>query len=142
MLFRPEWGNYDMAVGESVCSVFSGVADPVSFGFRFAVPTEKTHKIEHSVEARNLHQLYNKVREIRTNLTGYEELTDIWNKLKMNHSEDWLLALEILEILELQNIQSEIKAEINEYLNHFKSISEDFNILISDGIQAIKELMI
>ena len=26
-LFKPEWGIYDMAVGEKITSVFSGVAD-------------------------------------------------------------------------------------------------------------------
>jgi phenylalanine-4-hydroxylase len=140
VLFQPEWGNYDMAVGQFVCSVYSGVADPVSFGFRFAVPTEKTHKIEHGAQAQNLHRLYSKVREIRTNNSGFEELNGIWNTLKINHPDDWLLALEILEILELHNIYPEIKFEITEYLNQFSSISEDFRILIYDGIQAIEEL--
>ena len=26
-IFKPEWGNYDMAVGEKIISVFCGAAD-------------------------------------------------------------------------------------------------------------------
>jgi phenylalanine-4-hydroxylase len=31
ILFRPEWGMYDMAIGESITSVFSGAADSEAF---------------------------------------------------------------------------------------------------------------
>jgi hypothetical protein len=57
-LFRPEWGMYDMAVGEKITSVFSWPADPVAFGLSFPVPAEKTHKIIHNDKARKLHKLY------------------------------------------------------------------------------------
>ncbi len=32
LYFKPEWGDFDLAIGEKVCSVFGGPADQVAFG--------------------------------------------------------------------------------------------------------------
>ena len=45
ILFQPEWGSYDMAVGESVVSVFHGAADKDSYDQIPLVPRERTIKI-------------------------------------------------------------------------------------------------
>jgi phenylalanine-4-hydroxylase len=64
-LFQPEWGIYDMAVGEKIVAAFSGPADPAAFGLQFPVPEERTHKIRHTEKARTLHRMYNEVRKLR-----------------------------------------------------------------------------
>ena len=48
ILFQPEWGIYDMAVGKKVISAFSGPADVNSFDLISHVPTSKTIKAKHS----------------------------------------------------------------------------------------------
>jgi len=65
ILFHPDWGVYDMAVGKKVVSVYSGVADPENFGLVFEAPKEKTHKIKYSEVELQLHKLYQEVRDIR-----------------------------------------------------------------------------
>src|SRR5512138_308622 len=97
-LFQPDWGIYDMAAGQSVISVFAGAADPGKYGVRYPSIREKTHKIVHDETAQALHALYQQVREARTAGNTDGLLTHIWDLLKANHPEDWLLPLEILEL--------------------------------------------
>ncbi|MBU0982528.1 MAG: aromatic amino acid hydroxylase, partial [candidate division Zixibacteria bacterium] len=47
ILFRPEWGNYDMAVGESIISVFNGAADKDAYLQVALVPGERTIRAEY-----------------------------------------------------------------------------------------------
>ena len=66
VLFQPEWGTYDMAVGESIVSVFSGAADMAVFSKDNPfVPSELTHKIQYGEKRLELHKLYQKIRDIR-----------------------------------------------------------------------------
>ncbi|MCS6978496.1 MAG: aromatic amino acid hydroxylase [Flavobacteriales bacterium] len=99
ILFRPEWGVFDLAVGHSVISVFSGVADPWSFPLHFEPPREKTHKIQYSDDMRRLHQMYGQVRKVREGTEPPESLLDILDALPAINAHSWLLVLEILEIL-------------------------------------------
>ena len=99
ILFKPEWGTYDMAVGEKIVSVFCGAADKEAFEEISHVSEVQTKKTEYPIEVKTLHQLYQKVRDIRINNQGFEALAGIFTELKSNFREDWLCALEILEIL-------------------------------------------
>ena len=127
-LFKPEWGIYDMAVGEKITSVFSGVADKyIDSKENPFVPTEKTHKIKYSQERLRLDNLYQQVREVRDEKRPKSELPEIWQKLK-KHQNDWLCAIEILEINEdpamNQDILSFLKSDNHKTVAH----------LIYDGI--------
>jgi phenylalanine-4-hydroxylase len=64
VLFQPEWGVYDMAVGKKVTSAFSGPADVNSFDLISHLPSSKTIKAKHSAE-RDLEILYQTVRNTR-----------------------------------------------------------------------------
>jgi phenylalanine-4-hydroxylase len=118
ILFQPEWGIFDMAVGEKVISAFSGAADPDNYRFRLPVPEEKTHKIVHSAKSRKLHELYRELREIRNSAKITGRLNEIWETLKKDYPEDWLLAFEIHELIsgknEFQSTQSEMEAFIRD----------------------------
>jgi phenylalanine-4-hydroxylase len=134
-LFLPEWGTYDMAVGSRIVSAFAGPADPYSFGVEYAVPEEKTHKIRHSEKALKLHALYQQVRDIRETNCSFALLPAVWEALKADHAEDWLLALEILELLKAKKIKDEFYQEVLDFLNKKKSQGEPFRKLISDGLE-------
>ena len=100
VLFQPEWGTYDMAVGQSIVSVFSGAADMAVFSKDNPfVPSELTHKIQYDNKRLELHKLYQKVRDVREVRATDTNLSDIWEALQ-GHPEDWLCAIELLEISE------------------------------------------
>lgn len=136
-LFDPEWGVFDMAVGEKIISVFSGPADPDAFGLIYPAPAEKTHKIRHTEKALRLHQLYQQVRDIREQSCLFALLPAIWQELRHDHPGDWLCALEILELLEDNHIQDHVTHEITQFLLLKKSEGEEMAKLIDDGLALI-----
>lgn len=104
ILFAPEWGVFDMAVGKQVISAFGGPADANSFEQIRRVPGEKTIHAEQSQNTQKLTQLYQQVRDFRSGVSSVD-LADIIFKLKKHHPEDWLLALEVLELTDDQSEQ-------------------------------------
>jgi phenylalanine-4-hydroxylase len=138
-LFQPEWGMFDMAVGERIVSAFSGPADPVAYGLKFYVPEEKTHKIVHSERATKLHNDYQKVRDIREGKLNFNEetLKSVFTEIKSDYPEDWLLSLEILEILTQKNVNQEFRNDIRSYLDKKSGENESFKKLITDGLEAV-----
>jgi len=140
ILFKPSWGIYDMAVGASVISAFSGIADPNAFGQQFEIPKEKTHKINYSSKEKALFELYEQVRAIRkSDQTDHRILKDIFGQLRSNYPNDWLLVLEIYEILsytESTQLSQEVKLHLTQSYSD-KHIKQ----LIEDGIQLIEKQM-
>ena len=132
ILFRPEWGTYDMAVGESIVSVFSGAADMAVFSKDNPfVPSELTHKIQYGQKRLELHKLYQKIREVRKTNISKKELENIWQELK-KHPKDWLAAVEILEISNDDSLNAEI-------ITHLKNAADEVTqSLIKDSLSLIK----
>lgn len=113
ILFQPEWGTYDMAVGELIVSVFSGAADMAVFSKDNPfLPSELTHKIQYCEKRLELHKLYQKIREVREGNADKQELTSVWQEL-LKHPKDWLAAVEILEISSDDSLNAEIKRHLN-----------------------------
>ncbi|WKK65824.1 aromatic amino acid hydroxylase [Lutimonas zeaxanthinifaciens] len=138
VLFHPDWGVYDMAVGESVVSAFSGIADPNSFGQQFEVPKEKTHKITYSDKELALFDLYQEVREYRSQKRSEEKfLKKIFEALVSEYPKDWLLTLEIYELLDpVQN--SVFRNEISAYLKQ-NFTDGSTQQLILDGMRLVNK---
>ncbi|CAM1364835.1 aromatic amino acid hydroxylase [Tenacibaculum xiamenense] len=136
VLFHPDWGIYDMAVGVEVVSAFAGPADVNSFGDLGQVSETKTHKIEYSDSDKELYALYARVREIRENETVSEsKIETIFNRLKSEFKNDWLLPLELLE-LALENDYT-IKIELAAYLEILKS-NKSYQTLIENGLNLLE----
>ena len=132
VLFHPDWGIYDMAVGKKVISAFSGVADPENFGIEIQPPKEKTHKIRYSEKEKLLHKLYEEVRETRENpQLSLSRLKVVFSMVKDQYPEEWLLPLEIYEIFakEHASFEEEVLAHLNQL-----AMNKKFTRLISDGL--------
>jgi phenylalanine-4-hydroxylase len=136
-LYKPAWGMYDMAVGSRILSCYSGPADPVAWGLNYSAPEEKTHKIEHTEKATHLFSLYQKVRENREKKETLLNLIEIWNNLKTNHPDDWLCAMEILELFNTHR-NDPVYLEIKKFLDAKKKESEYMKKLIEDGYSMLE----
>ncbi len=134
VLFEPVWGIYDMAVGEKIISAFSGPADAEGFGLSYEAPEEKTHQIDFDEKAIKLHELYDKTRRIRESKNNVSELKAIWEKVKKEYPEDWLLPVEILEVIEENNINSGFPEEIINHLEVLKVSNPKLTKLIVNGL--------
>jgi phenylalanine-4-hydroxylase len=138
ILFDPNWGVYDMAVGEKITSVFCGAADKEAFEEIVYKSNTNTVHVEYEANTLELHKLYQQVRDCRQSHTGYKNLPNIWQTLQHNHTDDWLCALELLEILDHEEIEPQLTDEIRNFLES-KAINEpELKKLINDGLYLIK----
>src|SRR4029077_4378641 len=101
------------------------------------VPKERTIKVPSDAKRKRLENLYAQVRKIRESQTGYERLGEIWEKQQAEHPEDWLLSMEIFEILDATNQQRELKTKIEKFLNEKKAKTKDLSTLISWGFRLV-----
>ena len=137
VLFNPDWGMYDMAVGERISSVFNGAADKDAYNQVALVPKERTIKVPSDAKRKRLENLYAQVRTIRESKAGYERLGEIWETQQAEHPEDWLLSMEIFEILDATDQQRELKTKIEKFLNEKKAKTKDLSTLISWGFRLV-----
>ncbi len=135
-LFEPEWGVYDMAVGAEIVSAFSGPVDPDAFGLQFEPPVEKTHKIDYSAAQQHLHTLYGIVRNIRETKKEVTKLKSVFEEIKRDYPNDWLLPLEIFEILYWEGDGS-LQGYVLNYLREMKKSHPGFKGLITKGLNLI-----
>ncbi len=132
VLFHPDWGIYDMAVGVEIVSAYAGPADVSSFEDIGKVSETKTHKINYSSSDRELYGLYDQVRQMREENTVTEnKILAIFNTVEEKFNEDWLLALELYEICTAHNY--EVKHVIKSYLKALQT-NEEFTSLIEEGL--------
>ncbi len=138
ILFDPAWGAYDMAVGDRIVSVFNGAADKDAYLDVAVAPKERTIKVPSDARRKKLENLYAQVRKIRENKTGYDRLGEIWETQQAEHSDDWLLSMEIFEILDTTNQQPELRARIEKFLNEKKASTRDLTTLIGWGFRLVE----
>ena len=137
VLFQPEWGMYDMAVGESIVSVYNGAADKDAYEEITYVSQKQTHKIQYDSAMQKLHDLYQAVRDIRETDKNHQQLPDIFSTLKAAYPNDWLCGLEILEILDHKQVYPELEAEIRAWLVEKAEHEPEHRKLIVDGLHVI-----
>ena len=138
VLFQPEWGIYDMAVGKKVVSAYSGPADVSSFDLITHVPSSQTIKAKKSVEREELEGLYQTVRDIREGRGDKAQLTLVLETLKDKHKNDWLLTVEIAEAAHKNNNQ-ELVQQATLYLDAVKAKRPEIGHLIEGGLELIFE---
>lgn len=113
ILFTPEMGDFDMAVGKEIVSAFAGAADYLSFELNTHVSASETIRVALSEEEKELNSLYKEVRDIR-DATALEELSEeAMNRLETiftiaseKYTNDWLLPLEIFEVTKADKVLS------------------------------------
>ena len=136
LLFDPSWGIYDMAVGKTINAAYAGAACVKSFKNAGKVSEEKTHKIKYTPTALELHQLYKKVAAMRNNNKCLEtDLNIVFKALEKDYPSDWLLPLEIYELLYHSNTNLEKK--VFDYLQQLQK-RKQYSQLINNGLQLIR----
>lgn len=136
VLFSPDMGLYDMAVGKEVVSAYAGAADVSSFGDFGKVSESKTIKINYTENERKLYNLYADVGQMRENNSASENaIAQIFNNLQSNFSKDWLLPLELYELALQYNYSIQHKI-----LSHLQKLCENSENqdLIENGLKLLQ----
>ena len=138
ILFQPEWGIYDMAVGKKVISAFSGPADVNSFDMINHVPSSQTIKQKKSPEREELEKLYASIRNIREHKPAITTLKEAFASVTANHPNDWLLSVEIAELAKKEN-NSDLVDKVLNHLEKVKTNRPEVAHLIDGGLELIFE---
>ncbi|OEK09030.1 phenylalanine 4-monooxygenase [Flavivirga aquatica] len=138
ILFKPEWGIYDMAVGKNIVSAFSGPADLNSFNLINHKPSSQTIQIKKTNEQLELEMLYQQVRDYRTDKNKTISRTKVLEQLIKNHPNDWLLSIELYELAHLGN-EIALCKNILQHLESIKQNRPEVSRLIDDGLAIISQ---
>lgn len=141
ILFRPEWGTFDMICGQDVVSVFGGAADRKKFlaatgGFHQMPGKPKTNLTEKN---RPLNELYSRLRALRDRGVGPDlsELESIHEELESSFPTDWLLRWELLEVSKTTGVVLPFERRLRERLGEISRISKDRAEMIQRGLALI-----
>lgn len=144
-LFDPTWGEFDMAVGSFIRSVFSGPGDRQAYGETDNfINQQKPSTHTPSKAERESIELYQKVKNIRSSMPYNQSmataLKNILDVLDTKFPTDWLLRLEILETsYDMQPSpawQNTLKQNVKEIANKHKA----YKNLIYEGLQMAYKL--
>lgn len=142
LLFHPSWGQFDMACGTKVTSVFGGPADPKTFGELTSFQVTKIPTKKLTLKRQKLMEAYRRSRKLRakahaTGTAPLDELESLFNSYRKSFKESWLLGLEIYELSLLQD-NVEIQRAILDSLRS-QHWSEDHKSFLEDGISIAAE---
>ena len=135
--FEPHWGNYDMAVGQSIVSVFNGVADKSQIADQLYVSNQRTTQQPYTEEDLQYHSLIKRIRDIREKRLPEITLPEVWQQLSTQCKQDWLGAMEILELTDSSETYANIAREARSFLEQQKINYPNYTKLINDGLRII-----
>lgn len=135
ILFAPEYGIFNMAVGSEIISAFAGAADHDSFENLYGVSKVKTIKSDRLPGHSELEQLYADVRHLREDKIDLDRgLQSIWKIVNERYPNEWLL---ILEMYEMVNDEA-LKAALNNALFRISADNPQAKVLVKAGLGLIE----
>jgi len=138
ILWGVDSGPYTMPVGASVISVAAGAADPESYYSDDVSETLQSGPLSPK-EWSPLEKLYAEVRAIRESKEDMDRLLNVVQELDSSFSEDWLLRLEILELIAgLGGQWLTVEKKLQLQLDQLKQKGPDMGRLITNGLRLIK----
>ncbi len=135
VLFDPAWGDYDIAVGKKVVSVFGGPADRKEYGDTDDFVAARVQQPTYSDQQKNLFSLYQTVRDFRKSESSADVLQKIFTQCLETAADQWLLFVELLEICHYKKINTSVKTDILNQLEKLKKTQQQISPLIEDGLR-------
>jgi phenylalanine-4-hydroxylase len=139
ILFKPEWGQYDMAVGSKITSVFGGPADRENYGELIDFVAKILPDKKYTLEQKNLHQFYSDIRSLRAEFPDREtfknRLQDLCKDYFENFSTHWLAGVELYELALLESELNDLQSELKDHLLGLSKNNTENKNLIADGLK-------
>lgn len=138
ILFQPDWGNYDMAVGHRIVSVYGGSADRAKFDTypppsKMEIPSRQC-----STAQKELFAYYETIRHMReAHKIDIDEFKKIQMFLQKEFPQNWLLRLEMFEIVRSQNHLKNFATTLKNELEDLKNNFSPYRQLIADGLRIL-----
>ncbi|MFN8790155.1 MAG: aromatic amino acid hydroxylase [Bdellovibrionales bacterium] len=139
-VFEPSWGQYDVALGSQVVSVFGGPADRLKFGDIDKFVIAKVPAVSYKESDMKLFAYYQILRDIRGGKKTLFDLETIIPSMIEDFPNEWLLFLEGLEI-SLQAKQTGLEKTFRQQLERIQKSSPD-HACIEEGLALAGQLRI
>jgi len=136
VLFKPESGLYNMAVGERVISAFNGPADLSSFNLVTHEVSSETIKPIKSGARKKLGQYYEQIRHYREGSNTTISRNKVFKEIREKYPNDWLLPVELYELAKNNN-DNGFAQEIRTHLETVKLNNPNVGHLIDDGLTLV-----
>ena len=137
VFFEPAWGMFDMAIGDTIVSVFNGTADKNAIEDQLYVSEQPTHQQNYTAKDLQYQSLFKQIREYREQGKSDDSLNEIWHAIKNDFEADWLGAMELLELADTMPTQEALAIELRNYLNAQSNSHPTHSKLIRDGLKII-----
>jgi len=141
VIFKPEHGFYNMAVGASVAAAFNGPADLSSFNLITHQLSTTTIKAGKSDSYRQLERYYEQIRHFREGINTTISRNKVFKELRDNYPNDWLLSIELYELAK-SNGDLEFADQIKVHLEGVKHNNPNFGHLIDDGLALVDQELV
>ena len=136
-LFKPEWGEYDLACGEKIISIYGGPADWEKFNNSTNNIDNKTYQSSNlTLDNVELNQLYEKVETLKIKKASNKDYLQILKTVYASYPNEWLICMNIYEIIVND---SSLRDEITFLRSHLRKFMNDLQL--SDAIKRGIELI-
>lgn len=141
--YKPEWGPFDLVLGSTITSVFSGPADRVAYGQNDDFVVKKVAPKTLTDNDRKINQVYTNIRHLRTEFNfetpALPTLKSLYLQITEYDSKDWLAVLEIYEILVQKRASLSKESNYNEFLNQIRNDLETKRTILTDSGDSIHQ---
>ncbi len=142
ILFRPEWGSFDMGIGATIASVYGGPPDRESFGHTADFEAKRVPAKSYSDAELRKFGLYQMLRDTRErDAAAPERLATALDRnletIEREAPQEWLLKLEMLELAERLPSTPHWKARVRGELEELARQNPDLQAPIEDGLNLV-----
>ncbi|QCW98846.1 aromatic amino acid hydroxylase [Aggregatimonas sangjinii] len=141
VLFKSDERLYNMAVGERIVSAFNGPADLNSFDLVHHKISSTTTKPKENKERQKLERYYAQIRDFREGTGTTISRHKVFDVIKNDFPEDWLLSVELYELAKL-NGDTDFAEEIVSHLETVKQNKPKVGHLIDDDLGLVNKSLV
>ena len=143
VLFDPSWGEYDMAVGQYVTSVFGGPADRARFGKTEDFAARRVPARTLSDEEQKRFRLFDDLRNLRQQRSaGSAQLQKRYDELLKEYlsfpDSEWLPGIELLELSHFLKLSEDSRAHLLKRLDPKLFADSILSQSVQDGLNLAK----
>ena len=137
--YKPEWGTFDLALGEKICSVFGGPADRFAYGDLEHFENTRVPTYSPTEEQKKLFAFYQQIRSLRESKTSFNtKLKELMQTYHTHFSKHWLAGVELLELNYMLKQQKEpTTEELKKQLLSFSDTHNEKRPFIKNAIELI-----
>jgi len=139
ILFEPAWGQYELACGNKIVSIYGGPADWNNYqSLELTKENISYHSSNLTEKNEYLNNLYGKVEKLRNKKASSENYMKILKIVYEKYDKEWLLCMIIYEIIYKDKT---IENEVQFLKNHIIKFKSDLQLknAIERGLELIKE---